>query len=108
MPLPDTTHLQFLVLTGLGGRQRSGREVRDHLRKHRVRKSLPAFYQLMARLEEAKLVKGWYEREEIDRQIVRQRWYKVTASGLRAWNSARDFYLQQSKAAMSHGGLANV
>lgn len=107
MPLPDITHLQFLVLTVLGGQQRSGREVRDGLREEKVRKSAPAFYQLMARLEEAKLVKGWYEREEIDGLIVRQRWYKVTASGVRAWNGATDFY-RQWKAAMGQGGLANV
>ena len=107
MPLPEITHLQFLVLTVLGGQQRSGREVRDRLRGEKIHKSAPAFYQLMARLEEAKVVKGWYEREEIDGLIVRQRCYKVTASGVRAWNGARDFY-RQPKAAMGHGGLANV
>ena len=82
-PLP---HLQFAVLCVLAGESISGREVRSRLASLDLEKSGPAFYRLMARLEEAKLVSGWYEQEVIDRQIVRERFYQATAAGRRARN----------------------
>ena len=62
-PLP---HLQFAVLAALGSTKRAGREIREELRALDLKKSGPAFYRLMTRLEEAGFVEGWYEQEVVD------------------------------------------
>ena len=54
--IPDITHLQFLVLGMLRGGERLGRTVRRSLARHGVARTGPAFYQMMARLEDAGLV----------------------------------------------------
>jgi DNA-binding PadR family transcriptional regulator len=97
MPLPDITHLQFLLLTALLEGERSGRELRECLAKEGQRKSAPAFYQVMARLEDARFVEGWYEQKLIDGQAFKERRYKLTGPGLRAWEEVRDFYLRQAE-----------
>jgi len=107
MPVPTLTHLQFLVLQILGGSQRPGRYLRAELAKNAQRKSLPAFYQMMARLEDANFVEGSYRRIDIDDQPVQERCYKITAPGLKAYHSTRDFYFQSSlntaKGGVIHG-----
>ena len=80
-PLP---HLQFAVLAVLSAAPLAGRELRTRLSELGIVKSGPAFYRLMARLEESGLVTGWYEREVVDGQAVRERLYRVTPLGLRA------------------------
>ena len=95
MGLPDLTHLQFAIVDVLGPREKSGRELRQGLRERGIRKSGPAFYQLMARLEEAGVVKGRY-----DQKIVKERRYKITGSGVRARERALDFYLKASALAL--------
>ena len=55
MSVPKLTHLQFLVIGVLLRGDCSGRVVRSELEAFGIRKSGPAFYQLMARLEDA----GW-------------------------------------------------
>lgn len=92
MRLPRLSHLQFLVIGILRAAPQVGRQVREQLRSLGVRKSGPAFYQLMSRLEEAGLVSGDYRQEIIEGQIIRERHYTVTASGIRAWNASRNFY----------------
>ncbi len=99
MPLPELTHLQFLVLSILLDGERSGREVRERSAEHDKRKSGPAFYQFMARLEDAGFVEGWYDQKVVDGQSIKERRYKITGGGLRAWEDVRDFYL-------AHGGLS--
>lgn len=93
MKVPDITHLQFAVLSIIGGTERSGRTIREKLAEFKVKKTGPAFYQLMARMEENGLVKGWYEQEIIDGQIIKQRFYKAKGKGITAANKAREFYL---------------
>jgi hypothetical protein len=105
MPLPDLTHLQFLVLTALLEGEQSGRYIREKLAEEGVHKTGPAFYQLMARLEDAKLVEGWYDQKVVDGQIIKERRYKVTGLGVHAWESTRDFYLAQAKPGLL-GGFA--
>src|SRR6266404_4903821 len=100
--MPTITHLQFLILDALADGERSGQEVRDALKTARVRKSGPAFYQLMARLEDAKFVSGRYEQKTIDGQPIKQRRYKLLAGGLRALAETREFYLERL------GGLIRV
>ncbi len=90
--IPELTHLQFVVLDALGGNKRRGKELRENLATLGVKKSGPAFYQLMARLEEARFVKGWYEQEIIDGQIIKERHYQLLGNGIKAINQMKDFY----------------
>ena len=89
--LPKLSHLQFLVLGILLQGRRTGRQVRDRLGDFGVKKSGPAFYQLMARLEDAGYVQGHYEQEIVDGQIIRERCYRILASGRRSWEDCRNF-----------------
>jgi DNA-binding PadR family transcriptional regulator len=105
MPLPPLSSLQFLVLDAIGGRERSGREVRAKLAEQAQRRSLPSFYELMARLEDVDFVKGSYRPIMVEDQPVRERVYKLTGKGIEAYNETREFY-SRSAAALK-GGLAN-
>ncbi len=57
-----------------------------------MEKSGPAFYRLMARLEESELVKGWYEHEVVEGQMLRERLYRATAEGRMARDRTADFH----------------
>jgi DNA-binding PadR family transcriptional regulator len=103
MKIPELSHLQFVVLGALRVQERTGREVREQLRRYRLRQSGPAFYQMMARLEGANLVKGWYTQEVVAGQIIKERNYRLTAEGARAWNACRAFYVQAIEAADGEG-----
>lgn len=92
MPMPKLTHLQFLVVIEILRGATRGRLVRNRLKEAGVRQSGPAFYQMMAALEDAGFVSGWYEQQVINRQIIRERHYKVLASGKKAAEESRDFY----------------
>jgi DNA-binding PadR family transcriptional regulator len=100
--MPTLTHLQFMILNALLDGERSGQEVRDALAAAKVRKSGPAFYQLMARLEDAKFVAGRYEQKTIDGQPIKERRYKLLAGGRRAHAEICNFYFAQL------GGLAHA
>ncbi len=90
--LPLLTPLQFAVLTELGTSEISGRELRARLKANGIKKSGPAFYQLMARLEEARFVDGRYIQQIIDGQIIKQRLYTRLESGARACHEVLKFY----------------
>lgn len=98
MPLPDITHLQFSVLAILRNGEQSGHIVRDQLRGMGMRRSGPAFYQLMSRLEDAVLLIGRYDQKIIDGQIIKERFYSLTDAGNVAWEATRDFYLDTIRA----------
>jgi len=66
--LPVLTHLQFLVLGVLRNEDLPGRVLRDVLSGYGIRRTGPAFYQLMARLEKDRLVDEEYE--AIQRQCI--------------------------------------
>jgi DNA-binding PadR family transcriptional regulator len=93
--IPEITHLQFLVLGLLRQAPRLGREIRRELARNGVRRSGPAFYQMMARLEEAGLVAGEYNQKVVAGQIIKERRYDITATGSAAWTLTRDFYIKQ-------------
>jgi DNA-binding PadR family transcriptional regulator len=97
MPLPEITHLQFFLLTELMDGERTGRFLRERLGEEGHRKSGPAFYQLMARLEDAKFVKGRYNQKVIDGQIIKERVYSITGAGVRAIDDVRQFYVARTK-----------
>jgi len=90
--LPDLSHLQFLVLAQLRSGERAGRDIRAVLKRFRVRQSGPAFYQMMARLEKAGLAEGWYVQDTVDGQVIKERRYRITQDGQRAWQECRAFY----------------
>ena len=92
MKIPDLSHLQMLVLECLGTQKHSGRELRQRLAQSGSKKSGPAFYQLMARLEEAGLVEGEYSQKIVEKQIIKERWYRVTGEGARAARRTLNFY----------------
>ncbi len=107
MGIPETTALQFLIMGILMDSELTGQGIRDVLAKQGVQRSGPAFYQLMARLEDSNFVKGWYTQVVIDGQIIKERRYKLTGPGVKAWQRTRDFYLNIA-AGVQHGGLAYV
>ena len=90
--MPEITHLQFLVLGMLRGGERRGRHVRRALARRGIERSGPAFYQMMARLEDAGLIAGAYDQKIVDRQIIKERRYALTPAGDAAWTSTRAFY----------------
>ena len=90
--IPDVTHLQFLVLGMLRAGERPGRFVRRALARHGIARTGPAFYQMMARLEDAGLVSGEYDQKIVDGQIIKERRYTLTPEGDAAWTSTRAFY----------------
>jgi len=104
--LPTITHLQFLVLGLLGDGPRSGRHIRAELGRHAVRRTSPAFYQMMARLEDAGFIEGWYDQKVVEGQLIKERHYCLRPAGVRAWRATRDFYLTGPgalKVAREHG-----
>ena len=106
MSLPILTHLQFLVVSHLLPGASSGRGLREHLKSEGVRQSGPAFYQMMAGLEDAGFISGWYEQQIVSSQIIRERHYQMLASGKKAWKEAGDFYtrvIAQRRAGLAHG-----
>lgn len=90
--LPALTHLQFLVLGVLRNNPSPGRTLRKALSAYGIRRTGPAFYQLMARMEKERLVDGWYEPLTVGDQAVTERHYRITPDGTRRWNDARAFY----------------
>ena len=92
MKLPEISHLQFAVLAALLEEPQPGRVVRGQLASLGVRQTGPAFYQMMARLEDAGRVKGWYDQKVVDGQIIKERVYQLCPKGKMAWESTREFY----------------
>jgi DNA-binding PadR family transcriptional regulator len=97
------TRLQFQVLAILLEGEQSGRSLRAKLAEEGERKSGPAFYQMMARLEDAKWVEGWYEQKTVEGQAIKERRYKITGSGATAWEAIRNFYAERAKEARRFG-----
>ena len=90
--MPKLSHLQFAVLEVLGAGEKSGKDLRSSLCEFGIKKSGPAFYQLMARLEEAQFVQGWYHQRIIDGQMIKERRYRILGAGVRNLRDVREFY----------------
>ena len=97
--LPALTHLQFLVLGVLRANEQPGRVIRQAIATYGVRRSGPAFYQMMARLERDGLVEGWYEQITAGGQAVKERRYRIKPAGARLWSATQSFYESVSGAA---------
>ena len=98
-PLPVLTHLQFLVLGVLRTEPQPGRTLRHALAAYGIRRTGPAFYQLMARMEKDRLVDGRYEQITVGDQAVTERHYRIAPEGTRRWKDARAFYEHVARAA---------
>jgi DNA-binding PadR family transcriptional regulator len=103
MRLPELTHLQFFILSSLGLGSKSGATVRRELARQGHRKSGPAFYQLMARLEDAGVISGSYKSHVVDGYRVKERWYGLTGAGARACNATLEFYQRRTPLRVSLG-----
>jgi DNA-binding PadR family transcriptional regulator len=108
MPVPEITHLQFLVLEIIGALERPGRYIREQLQKEGARKSLPAFYQMMARLEDAGLIKGSTHAISVEGQPATERRYKITGSGLKALQQVKGFYSDSALTAIRGRGVRHA
>lgn len=105
--LPPLSHLQFLALGVILSNDEPGRVIRDVVADYGVRRTGAAFYQLMARLERDGLIEGWYEPVIVGDQAVRERRYRITPAGSRAWKQTRSFY-ETVAAAAARGRLSNA
>jgi DNA-binding PadR family transcriptional regulator len=90
--IPPITHLQFLVLGCLVDGELAGRAVRETIADYGVRRSGPAFYQMMSRLERDRLIEGWYEQVTVGDQAVTERRYRIKPAGARLWRETSEFY----------------
>ena len=100
--LPSLSHLQFLTLGVLLTAEEPGRVIREVVAEYGERRTVAAFYQLMARLERDGLVEGWYEPVVVGDQTVRERRYRITRAGVAAWRQTRAFYESVAAAAAQH------
>ncbi|WP_139228364.1 hypothetical protein [Planctomicrobium piriforme] len=91
--LPNITHLQFAVLDLLVFEEVAGRVVRNKLA---AKTSLPAFYQMMRRLEDVGLIEGRYQRTDAPKVSFRERFYSLTEPGRRARASVIAFYADRA------------
>ncbi|KAA3609401.1 MAG: hypothetical protein DWQ01_08700 [Planctomycetota bacterium] len=89
--IPDITTKQFMVLGCLRGSEMTGKELRAELAKEGLKQSMPGFYQMMARLEKDKLVKGWYDTHETNGRKRRVRKYQILGSGVQVFNQVLRF-----------------
>ena len=92
MSTPSLSHLQAAVLDSIGASDISGRDLRAALKKRKIKKSGPAFYQLMSRLEDAKFVTGRYEEKMVEGQRIKERKYQMTGEGEKALRESLSFY----------------
>jgi hypothetical protein len=106
-PLPKLSHAQFAVLSCLMGGPVSGRAIRESLAEFGIRQGGPAFYQLMARMEDANFVAGSYQQKIVKSQIIRERHYRITAVGRSAWTGTRQFYVRAGVRVAGAKGLAH-
>jgi DNA-binding PadR family transcriptional regulator len=106
MKIPKLTNPQCLVLSLLLDEELPGRNIREKLAEHGQRSSAPAFYQFMARLEDAGHVQGRYEQKLIGGQAVKERIYTITGSGVHARSEYLTFATSLAGLRL-HGGTAS-
>ncbi len=91
MSIPEVTFLQLAVMKIIGSRTASGAKIRRELDALETRsRSRASFYQLMSRIEQANLARGWYVDSVIDGFTCKERHYELTGHGKRSIGAARD------------------
>lgn len=100
MPLPEISHLQFQLLSILGAKELSGRELRAALAAVKHRKTRAAFYQLMDRLTQQGLIRLRVVQVPVGGGAsVPEHYYKLTGAGQRAVRETLRFYEAQRASA---------
>jgi DNA-binding PadR family transcriptional regulator len=100
--MPDLSHRQFFIVDLVGDDEHSGRYIRDRLNDHGIKTSLPAFYQMMARLEDAELIRGFYVTTPVKGHVLKERHYKSLAHGRKQCQVVLDFYKSRSPSRVPH------
>lgn len=90
MTIPEITPLQFMVLCILKPGPLFGKYLREELEKNEHKTSLPAFYQMMSRMEDAGLVQSTPYDEFENGFAVRKNNYSATQLG----HSEREHFLK--------------
>ncbi len=85
----NLTALQLAVMFRLMGGELSGRDLREQLRKHGIKKDGPTFYMMMARLAEAGMVRLIDSDKVAGGHRVKERRYELTGGGLEAVGELR-------------------
>lgn len=96
--LPNITDLQFAILCQLMSTDSvAGIDLRSSLaQKHGISRTRAAFYDVMSRMEESRLVVGWYENKLVAGVNLRERVYQITSDGAAAVEGKIDFVNSQS------------
>ena len=93
MGLPRMTPLQALTVNILFDRELPSRQIQDELDFRGVKMQMPQVYRMLGRLELAEYVRGRYRQYQTpDGRTIRERWYRVTETGLRQWQQTVEFY----------------
>ena len=89
----DLTAMQLAVLFQLMNGELSGRELRERIRKHGIDKDGPAFYMMMSRLSDAKLVRLINSKKVAGGHRVKERRYDLTGEGMRTLESMQQIQI---------------
>ena len=92
MSIPSLSVLQILILDTLGVAEVQSAVLRDKLKLAGFKKSAPAFYQAMSRLEDAGLVESRYTKRVLHGHTVKEKHFKVTGDGVEAMREAKQFF----------------
>ena len=104
---PDLSHVQFYLLALLlHGGEMSGYDLRKKLAKEGYKKTLAAFYTMCNRAEDDGLIEGWHEVHVEDGQTVREKKYRISGAGERAWRKQQRFYEESSGLGLAGAGGA--
>jgi hypothetical protein len=79
--LAGVTLRQVVALGRLRDGERSGRDLRADFAGLGDEMTGPQFYRMMAELEDAGLVEGWYEPMVVDGLLIQGRRYRITGAG---------------------------
>jgi hypothetical protein len=81
--IPLLTIKQFIILTSLLDGEKCGRHLRTFLNGElKIKQSLPAFYQLIGRLDDGGYVNAETKPKEVAGKMIRERWYKISPLGI--------------------------
>ena len=99
MNYPPLPWLQFVILSAIQDNPLvwvTGKVIRATMAEDGVKRAGPAFYQIMGRIEEAKLVEGEnydrLEERQKGKQRICERRYKLTDRGIMALDRTRRAY----------------
>lgn len=98
MSLPNLSHLQFQILDCMASKEITGRDLRAALKEKGIKKSGPAFYQLMSRLEDSDFVKKRIEPKNVEGHEIKESLYKISGLGVEARYAAYQSYADSNTA----------